>query len=62
MYKLIEIELTRIRKMAKEAEDELLLYLIDLAIIEANAKDRATKDSVATAVEESTTQKPEVAR
>ena len=52
MYKLIEIELTRIRKMAKEAEDELLLYLIDLAIIEANAKDRATKDSVATAVEE----------
>ncbi len=62
MFKLVEIELIRIRKMAAQTEDDFLLYLIDMAIIEANAKDRASNDSLATPVEESRWQKPEFVR
>ncbi len=44
MLELIEIELTRVRKMAEQAGDDFLLYLIDLAIIEANAKARSRRE------------------
>lgn len=44
MLDLIEIELTRIRRMAEHASDDLLLYFIDIAIIEANRKARSIKD------------------
>lgn len=44
MLDLIEIELTRVRKMAEHAGDDFLLYLIDIAIIEANAKARSRRD------------------
>ena len=40
MYGLIEVELTRIRRMADVSGDGFLAYLIDLAIIEANTKAR----------------------
>jgi hypothetical protein len=46
MFDLIEINLTRIRKMAEQADDDFLLYLIDIAIIEANAKARCRKDNL----------------
>ena len=45
MLDLIEVELTRVRKMAEHAGDEFLLYLIDMAIIEANAKARSRRES-----------------
>ncbi len=45
MLELIEIELTRVRKMAEHAGDDFLLYLIDIAIIEANAKSRSSRES-----------------
>jgi hypothetical protein len=35
---LIEIELTRARKMAEGPGDEVLRYLIDMAILEATSK------------------------
>ncbi len=41
MFDLIEIELTRVRRMAEHSSDDLLLYLIDMAIIQANAKARS---------------------
>ena len=41
MLDLIEIELTRVRRMAEQADDGFLLYLIDMAIIQANARARA---------------------
>lgn len=44
MLELIEIELTRIRRMAAQASDSLLLYFIDIAIIEANRKARSIED------------------
>ncbi len=44
MLDLIEIELTRVRKMAEHAGDDFLLYLIDIAIIEANAKARSRRE------------------
>ncbi len=50
MYALIEIELTRVRRMAEESGDEFLAYLIDLAIIEANTKARAASHSLETAI------------
>jgi hypothetical protein len=46
MLELIEIELTRIRRMAEQAGDPFLLYLIDMAALEANAKARARADAV----------------
>lgn len=36
MLDLLEIELVRVRKMAECADDGFLLYLIDMAVIEAN--------------------------
>ena len=48
MYGLIEVELTRVRRMADEAGDGFLAYLIDMAIIEANAKARAQSETLAT--------------
>ncbi len=50
MFELIEIELTRVRKMAELADDGFLLYLIDIAIIEANAKARSMQSSIETIV------------
>jgi hypothetical protein len=44
MFDLVEIELTRVRKMAEHTRDDFLLYLIDIAIIEANAKARSMED------------------
>jgi hypothetical protein len=44
MFDLIEIELTRVRRMAEHTDDGLLLYLIDIAI-KANAKARSGKES-----------------
>ena len=41
MFELIEIELTRVRRMAEPAGDGFLLYLIDIAILQANAKARS---------------------
>ena len=52
MFELVEIELTRVRRMAEQTSDDLLLYMIDMAIIEANAKARASSDSLATPVVE----------
>jgi hypothetical protein len=50
MFDLIEIELTRVRKMAERADDGFLLYLIDIAIIEANAKARSMQSSIETII------------
>ncbi len=48
MLDLIEIELTRVRRMAEQENDGFLLYLIDMAILEANSKARARNDSLET--------------
>jgi hypothetical protein len=40
MLDLIEIELTRIRRMAEQTDDRFLLYLLDMAILEANRRAR----------------------
>ncbi len=45
MLDLIEIELTRVRRMAEQAGDEFLLYLIDMAVIEAHARARSRRQS-----------------
>lgn len=47
MFESIELELTRIRRIAEDTGDELLQFLIDLAIIEASAKKRAANDNFA---------------
>lgn len=44
MLDLIEIELTQIRRMAEQAADSFLLYLIDMAILEAKHNARHSKD------------------
>ena len=44
MFDLVEIELTRVRKMAEQTRDDFLVYLIDIAIIEANAKARFERE------------------
>jgi hypothetical protein len=36
MLDLIEIELKRIRRMAEEADNKFLMYVIDMAILEAS--------------------------
>ena len=42
MIDLIEIELTRVRRMAEHADDNnFLLYLLDMAILEANRRARS---------------------
>jgi len=38
MLELIEVELTRARGMAKQANETFLVYLIDVAILEAKAR------------------------
>lgn len=43
MLNRIEIELTRIRRMAQGADDTFLVYLIDMAILEANRSARSKK-------------------
>ena len=48
MFDLIEIELTRVRRMAEQTDDAFLIYLIDIAIIEANAKARSNRDTLET--------------
>jgi len=48
LFELIEIELTRVRRMAEQENDGFLLYLIDMAILEANSKARARNDSLET--------------
>jgi hypothetical protein len=48
MFDLIEIELTRVRRMAEQTDDTFLLYLIDIAIIEANAKARSNQEALET--------------
>jgi hypothetical protein len=45
MLDLIEIELTRVRRMAEQAGDDFLLYLIDMAVIEAHARARSRRES-----------------
>lgn len=40
MLDLIQIELTRVRRMAEHADDGFLLYLLDMAILEANRRAR----------------------
>ncbi len=51
MLDLIEIELTRVRRMAEHADDGFLLYLIDMAILEANRRARSAVDNHADASE-----------
>ena len=48
MIDLIEMELTRVRRMAEKADDGFLLYLLDMAIIEAHAQARFARDGEAT--------------
>ena len=38
MLELIEVELTKVRRMAEQAGNGLLLSLLDMAILEANAQ------------------------
>ncbi len=38
MFELIQIELTRVRRMVELADDAFLLYLVDIAIVEAKAR------------------------
>ncbi len=47
MFERVEIELTRVRRMAEQASDSLLLDLIDMAVLEANAKARAASNALA---------------
>ena len=53
MHGLIEIELTRVRRMADQAKESFLVYLIDMAIIEANAKARSFANSLESLVSRS---------
>jgi len=52
MLDLIEIELTRVRRMAEHADDGFLLYLLDMAILEANRRARSIAENRATAADE----------
>jgi hypothetical protein len=38
ILELVEIELRRVRSMAARADDDALLYLIDMAIMEAKSR------------------------
>jgi hypothetical protein len=51
MLDLIEIELTRIRRMAEQTNDRFLLYLLDMAILEANRRARSIAEGHAEADE-----------
>jgi len=48
MLDLMQIELARVRKMAQQADDGFLLYLIDMVILEANQKTGASNDKAET--------------
>ena len=48
MLDLIQIELARVRKMAEQADDGFLLYLIDMVILEANQKTVAGNNKAGT--------------
>ena len=48
MFDLVE-ELKRVRQLAEQDENEVVLYLIDMAIVEASAIARALKVNVAVA-------------
>ena len=50
MLGLIEIELTRVRKMAEGTGNYFLVYLIDMAVIEANANARSSDNSLETLI------------
>jgi hypothetical protein len=52
MLDLIEIELTRVRRMAEHADDGFLLYLLDMAILEASRRARSIAENPASASEE----------
>jgi hypothetical protein len=52
MLDLIEIELTRVRRMAEHADDGFLLYLLDMAILEANQRARSFAENRASAADE----------
>ena len=50
---LIETELTRVRRKAKHADDNgYLLYLLDMAILEANRRARSLAENRASAADE----------
>ena len=53
MHGLIEIELTRVRRMVDQAKESFLAYLVDMAIIEANAKARSFANSLETTISRS---------
>ncbi len=46
MFEEIQIELTTIRNAAEKSGDDFLAYLINMAIIQANAKARAGQTSL----------------
>jgi hypothetical protein len=46
MFEEIEMELTTIRNVAEKSGDDFLAYLINMAIIQANAKARARQTSL----------------
>jgi hypothetical protein len=48
MFELIE-ELKRVRQLAEQVDNEMLLYLLDIAVIEASAKVGVLNDNVAKA-------------
>jgi len=48
MLDLIQIELASVRKIAELADDGFLLYLIDMAIQEANQETDASNDKPGT--------------
>jgi hypothetical protein len=53
MFDLLEIELTRVRRMADQADDGFLAYLIDLAILQANKRARSSHVEQETSTKES---------
>ena len=50
MFELIEIQLMRVRRMAAHSHDGVLLYLIDMAILQANTKARASTQAIETLI------------
>ena len=48
MLDLIQIELASVRKLAEQADNGFLLYLIDMAIQEANQETGASNDKAGT--------------
>lgn len=48
MLDLIQIELAGVRKIAEQANNGFLLYLIDMAILEANHEIGASNDDAET--------------